>query len=325
MLHILNGGATEAVLAQTAIAGTRFSFRDALIEGPASSVNDAEWRRLRAEHLVGAYDAEINKCEADLKQQEAVFASAAQHGEVTLWFEADLFCQLNLLYVLNWFARNDVAAAKISLICIGEFRGRPKFRGLGELSPTELASLFDQRSLVSESQLQLAAQAWQAFTSSNPQALEKLLGNDTSELPFLRAAMELQLARFPSSRNGLNRIENRMMNEIASGVVRFGDLFRQFIDAEPLYGFGDAQFWNLLRNLSSGEVPLLTGADANQNDPPFASQNGFALTEAGRDVLLGTTDAVKLNGIDTWLGGVHLQGRSNIWRWDDAVQKLVMI
>src|SRR4030095_13617844 len=135
MLHILNGGATEAVLAQTAIAGTRFSFRDALIEGPASSVDGAEWRRLRAEHLVGAYDAEINKCEADLEQQEAVFASAAQHGEVTLWFEADLLCQLNLLYALNWFSRNDVAPANISLICIGEFPGRPKLRGLGELSP----------------------------------------------------------------------------------------------------------------------------------------------------------------------------------------------
>ena len=67
---------------------------------------------------------------------------------------------------------------------------------------------------------------------------------------------------------------------------------------------------------------MSTGADVNEEEPPFASQHEFALTEAGRDVLLGTTDAVKLNGIDTWLGGVHLQGRTNIWRWDEATKKL---
>jgi hypothetical protein len=42
-----------------------------------------------------------------------------------------------------------------------------------------------------------------------------------------------------------------------------------------------------------------------------------ALTGAGRDVLAGRSDHVELNGIDRWMGGVHLTRRS-LWRWDGS-------
>ena len=43
----------------------------------------------------------------------------------------------------------------------------------------------------------------------------------------------------------------------------------------------------------------------------------FEITEAGEAVLHGKADFVEMNGIDTWLGGVHLLGRTDLWRWDD--------
>ncbi|HKR59163.1 MAG TPA: DUF1835 domain-containing protein, partial [Pyrinomonadaceae bacterium] len=323
MLHILNGGSTEALLAQTSVAGSRFSFKDVLIAGPAPAVNDSEWRRVRVDYLAKAYGIEFDDCEADLLRQEEVFASSSEHDEVTLWFESDLFCQANLLYVLDWFAHKDVAT-RLSLICIGEFPGRPNFRGLGELNPPELASLFDQRIPVSPEQLELATRGWQAFRSPDPRALERLTQTETDVLPFLNGALRLQLARFPSTRNGLNLIESKALQLIDNGFVRFGDLFPRFIDAEPLYGFGDWQFWHLLQGLTRGETPLLTGgnADANQelSDPELPHQP-FAITDAGRAVLKGAADFIDLNGIDTWLGGVHLQGQADIWRWDEDRQK----
>jgi hypothetical protein len=51
----------------------------------------------------------------------------------------------------------------------------------------------------------------------------------------------------------------------------------------------------------------------------------LAITDAGRAVLSGSADRVSLNGIDEWLGGVHLQGHANIWRWDEAQQRLVSV
>jgi hypothetical protein len=35
-------------------------------------------------------------------------------------------------------------------------------------------------------------------------------------------------------------------------------------------------------------------------------------------VLAGHADHVTLNGIDRWIGGVHLHGRHARWRWDDG-------
>jgi hypothetical protein len=40
-------------------------------------------------------------------------------------------------------------------------------------------------------------------------------------------------------------------------------------------------------------------------------------------VLKGKTDFVVLNGIDLWLGGVHLHDKNNLWRWDQQSGTMV--
>ena len=49
----------------------------------------------------------------------------------------------------------------------------------------------------------------------------------------------------------------------------------------------------------------------------------LALTDAGRRVLEGAEDHVALNGVERWIGGVHLVGREVPWRWDDGVEAVV--
>jgi hypothetical protein len=327
VLHILNGGATETTLERTSVPGSRFSFRDALIDGPAPAVNGSEWRRLRVEHLAAAYGVEIEQCKNDFQRQDEVFDSFKRHDEVTLWFESDLFCQLNLLFILDWCARNDQGDTKLSLICIGEFPGRPNFRGLGELDPDELASLFEQRVPITQAVLKRATQAWDAYRSGDPRNLEALLNSDNDELPFLNNALKLHLARFPSVLNGLNRIENKALELIAAGASRFGDLFPRFIEAEPDYGLGDAQFWNSLQRLTQGSSPLLMNGHRQPQQPTNMPANPlpevFAITEAGAAVMNGEGDNIKLNGIDNWLGGVHLRSPANVWRWDEVSEQVV--
>ena len=36
-------------------------------------------------------------------------------------------------------------------------------------------------------------------------------------------------------------------------------------------------------------------------------------------------DQVALNGIDRWIGGVHLRGRRMPWRWDDGTETIVRL
>lgn len=329
MLHILNGEATETILAHTAIPGDRFSFRDALIGGPTpANVNETEWRKIRANHLSASYDVDVAECERDFARQEEGFASFAKHEEVVLWFESDLFCQVNMLYVFDWFAHRETGNTKLTLICIGQFPGRPNFRGLGELNPEELASLFDKRNRVSNAEFELARSAWQAYRSDNPREIEQLLDQDTAALPFLKDAFRLHLERFPSSRNGLGRIERRALELIATGLSPFVDLFPEFIKTEAGYGLGDAQFWNALRSIANVPQPLLQSNDRDAVAGPLSSDRvqttNFQITEVGLAVLNGTADFVEMNGIDLWLGGVHLNGIGRLWRWDESKRKLVI-
>jgi hypothetical protein len=38
--------------------------------------------------------------------------------------------------------------------------------------------------------------------------------------------------------------------------------------------------------------------------------------QCAADVIRGAADRVRVNGIDRWFGGVHLQGHDAPWRWD---------
>lgn len=327
MLHIHNGDSAADIARKSSIPGEHLAWREALICGPVRpGLTETEWRTLRAKHLSEAYDLKFEDCAKDLREQQEALSKFSHHDEVVLWFEHDLFCQLHLVYLLNWFAGRDPGRTKLSLICVGEFPGVEDFRGLGQLTPDQLASLFPTRHQVTPAELKLAANAWAAYSSPDPREIQVLTDGDTSALPFLRPALEKHLARFPSTLNGLGRIENKALELIAGGASQFGPLFQAFGKAEPTYGLGDSQFWLLLRQLADAGQPLLRISNGDGPIPRLASgllKSSFALTAKGESVLRGRDDFVALNGIDTWLGGVYLTGPDTAWRWDQQQAQLV--
>lgn len=329
MLHIHNGDSSANTAKESSLPGEQFAFRESLITGPTpAGVSNGEWRSVRALHLSESYGVDLKECEQGLLDQAQKLASFREHEEVVLWFEHDLFCQANLLYLLNWFAQLETGNTKLSLICIGEFPGKENFRGLGELNAEQLVSLFPARKLVTESQLKLANSAWDAYCSPDPTGIERVLRMGTSLLPFLGPALQAQLRRFPSTKNGLGRIEQTALELIHGGAKNFADLFPRFGDVEPVYGLGDTQLWLALERMSVGRQPLLTIENGKNGggglNPEVVKKAQFEITEPGEEVLHGDADFVELNGIDLWLGGVHLSP-DNLWRWDEATETITFV
>ena len=296
--------------------------------GPAPEGLSLEaWREARAKFLADEYELKFEDCRKDLLQQEAALERFTEHDETILWFEHDLFCQINLIYLLDWFSKRPVDKTRLSLICVGEFPGVEDFRGLGQLTGEQLASLFGTRHEVTTEELGLAARAWAAYVSDNPQPIAQLIDEESSALPFLKAALRLHLMRFPSATNGLGRVENKALEMISHGPVGFKSLFPRFAKAEPTYGLGDSQFWNELKRLGKARHPLITTAGPENPERGRKSNRfleaSFELTEAGRAVLAGERDFIELNGIDLWLGGVHLADGAAMWRWDEQNGRLV--
>ena len=321
MFHIHNGDCSAEIAKRSSIPGEHFAWREAVVEGPAPANRDAaEWRKLRAQYLAEAYGLD-HDVEKELAAQDEQLKRAGERDEVVLWFEHDLFCQVNLIYLLDWFSR-ELPGAKLSLVCINKFPGKQNFRGLGELNPEELASLFPKRQTVVPRRFAAASAAWQAYCSRDPTDIQSLVETDIDALPFLPAALRVHLRRFPSTRNGLGRIENCALEIIGSGTASFGEVFRKFQDVEPIYGTGDAQFWIALRRLIDVSQPLLslTNATITTDVDPSAQ---FEITELGKSVLAGEGDFVSINGINQWLGGVYLEDDRALWRWDEETEKLV--
>jgi hypothetical protein len=160
--------------------------------------------------------------------------------------------------------------------------------------------------------------------------LAELLGRETSALPFLARALRRHLQEFPAVANGLSRSETQALEALARGVTRLGDLYAAaHHEREEAIFLGDTIFAWYLEVLRQGRAPLVRSANGGSLAMPRERADSAAfwnshvvLTEVGRDILEGRADRVAVNGIDRWLGGVHLHGLRARWRWDDEAQRL---
>jgi hypothetical protein len=319
-LHVANGHCTAELIERSGVTGRTSIWADPLNEGPVpGDVADGELLQIRARFLAGDSDRE-GEVAADLQQwRDAIDRVPCE--EIVLWFEHDLFDQLNLIQLLSLLATRP-RVKPITLIGIGSHPGRRDFKGLGELAPAELATLLPSRAPVTSGQFAIAEHAWSAYRSADPRAIEALLARDTSALPFLAPALVRHLEEFPSASDGLSRTERRLMTLAVDAPVQLGGVLPKMHEGETAYYIADSWLFDRAAALATCDPPLLTVSIAN--DAPAAVEAGaIALTPAGRAILNGEADRVRQSGIDRWLGGVHLQGHGPVWRWSAPSAGLV--
>jgi hypothetical protein len=320
LLHVANGHATTGLIELSGLTGRTQVWCDPLNEGPVpGDISDDELLMVRARFLA-ADSAAASEVAADLKRwREAV--DREDYSELVLWFEHDLFDQLNLIQLLSHIG-NRPRSKPVSLICIDSYPGHPNFKGLGELAPADLEALFPARRPVTPAQIALAQRAWSAYRSPDPRALEELLKTDLSALPFLGPALARHLEEFPSERDGLSRSERRMLEQALDGPAAIRAALPRMHQGETAYYIADSWFFDRAKDLA-GVSPALVQLTITSDAASALPAGTIALTPAGRDVLHGDADRVKLCGIDRWLGGVHVHGHGRAWRWSDRAGHLV--
>jgi hypothetical protein len=298
VLHITNGESVS--LPQTGLPGQFIYWNDILHDGPVPrGLPLEELSRVRARFIAEFFGMPLS--EVSFAHRDEAIARFRDHEEVVLWFEHDLYDQLQLIQILDWFSHQDIGPTRLSLISVNSY--------LGPMRPEQLRPLFDLRHPVTASELKTAQAAWDAFCSPEPTALTALVDSDTSALPFLHDALVRHLEQFPALRNGLSRSERHILKLTASGISEFRELFPAAQKMEENIWMGDSTFHQYLVRLSGVRHPLLDAVDS-----------GFETTSFGRQVYEGKEDHVRANGINRWLGGVHLCEGAPVWRWDEAAR-----
>ncbi|CAH1215549.1 hypothetical protein PAECIP111891_04251 [Paenibacillus allorhizoplanae] len=321
-LHIVNGDAFGDKLRASGINGEILVWHESLYEGPIGmQMSHSALLSMRATYMNNRYGIPEDTFKSQTIQQEAKLDTLTDEvDEVVLWFEHDLYDQLMLCYLLSRIDEVTRRPFQLSLICIDGFPGIDPFYGLGQLTVDQILYLHGTWLPVSENQHSLACKVWTAYSAPEPMLMATLLDEDLSGLPFLKKALEAHIARFPSMQNGLSAIQQLTLELIVDDEVSVLSLFQTISEQASHYGLGDLQFFGILNGLWHCEHPLIQvlGGERlpryNEAWPPQFENYRVKITEMGKLILTCEQDYIFLNGIDDWIGGVHLHGRKDVWR-----------
>ena len=269
-LHITNGDSFTHRLKKLKLKGEIITWREMLCEGKTeTSVGSEAFWKTRFEFLHKNYN--ISKSwfvEKTLKEYRSL-CNHKQQDEIILWFEYDLFCQINMLAVISWL-KTHRRHVQISLVCSGYEDDSNRLYGLNELTDEQIHAHFKSRVALSQNDIEYADYVWQLYCSDNPIRLENLSDFELYQFNYLEDALKAHLRRFPAIKNGLNEIENRVLQVAAEGKSPSKKaLMGALLQDQGWYGFGDTQYQRILKNLR----------------PLFHSFNPVRLSKKGKEII----------------------------------------
>ena len=315
ILNITNGDCAVEIMKTANIPGTFLPWRDVLHDGPVPAGLTLEaLSEVRANFIIDRGWGTPENIKRDFIERDNTLKLFETYEKVILWFEHDLYDQLQILQILDWFDQNRPKDSSLSIICVDKY--------LGMLSPEEMATLYQYEEPVTEKHFELSKKAWSAFRADTPEQWAALLKVDTTTLPFLEGAILRLLEEYPNCTNGLSRTAQQALKIISQGEKRPGRVFGAFQDTEERKFMGDSSFWEILNQLLDSSPPLLELPEGKELTLPTNSDQELTITPQGEEVLSGKRNWLELMQIDNRIGGVHLTP-DNIWCWDSAAKRIV--
>ncbi|MGI9387093.1 MAG: DUF1835 domain-containing protein [Methyloligellaceae bacterium] len=323
MSHLIltNGDSAAGLLREAGIDGHVVPWRDVLHEGPVpETATDAELRDVRAGYLADGTVRRRDDVLRDLAARDAHLDAHQDYERIELWFEHDLYDQLQLIQILSMLGARD-RRQDVFLVQAPTYIGMQK--------PDNVLRFRELEFAVTEAMLINASEFWAAFRKPTPEALAEKAKIAPEGFPFLRQAIKRALQELPGRTDGLARTERQILYSVDRGIAKPGPLFARVLNMEEAAFLGDWSFFRILSGLCTCSCPLLEGL--TEHFEPSVLQDDtrrkafitadLALTDLGRDVLAGTVDFAEHNDVDRWLGGTHLTN-DTLWRWDDDADEL---
>lgn len=290
LLHITNGDMLTQRLNSLDLKGEIITWREMLCEGKTlTSVGSESFWKTRFEFLHKTYKISKTRfIEQTLKEYRSL-CNHKQQDQIVLWFDYDLFCQINMLAVISWLKAYR-RHAEISLVSGGiHILGEETPKSFSEMDNKELMLLYGQRKTLTQDDIEYADYIWQLYCSNNPIRLENVGDFNNYQFDNLSNAIAAHLRRFPSIRNGLNEVENHVLKvALEQHPDSKKELISFILKNQGIYGFADTQYDRVISKIK----------------PLFSSFSPVKLTTSGVGIYKGKTSyysAIREN--DEYLGG----------------------
>jgi hypothetical protein len=252
-IALLNGDCLAEQLKDAELPVERIVFREALVSGPLVGATWEEFWESRIEFLTKQYGATALEVQEKTVAEAEKIIGLADGVELSLWFEDDLFCQVNLWFVLKLLSESH--NIKIYRVFPPKASSANSWKGFGNASAAALAQAYESKVLFTSSDLALGKTLWEAYLLGDGAQLIALSKSVSPCFRQLAEVCQAHLDRISVDPNE-RRPEKVILELLAKGITDFDTLFSQFSEREGIYGFGDLQVRGLLESLPSDSKPL---------------------------------------------------------------------
>ncbi|MGB1270002.1 MAG: DUF1835 domain-containing protein [Flavobacteriaceae bacterium] len=242
-LHITNGDCTTQLLQKIKMDGKIITWREMLCEGRTTSdIGSESFWKSRFDFFSKNYSiSKKHFIDYTLKEFRNLCLQKSQQ-EIVLWFEHDLFCQINMIAVISWLKKHKPKAT-LSLVCPENKKNSNLLLSISDLTQQQLKTAFKNRTELTIDDLEYADYIWQLYCADSPLQLQTIAEPSSAVFKFIPEAIKTHLKRFPTIKNGLNDIENTIINTAANHDFKSKkELINHLLKNQDIYGFGDLQY-----------------------------------------------------------------------------------
>ena len=225
-------------------------WREMFCEGPSEVKIDSETAiKKRIAFLKKYYRISAEDYEKKFITQLRKLSDVKSFDEIVLWFESDLFCQINMIAAISLILRKMKKTS--SLYLVGNHRDSAKndLKPLSLLTDPELLQYYDKKTLLTINDLEFASHIWTLYCESNP---TKLIGQikKQSSFQYLAICLRAHLQRFPNMLTGLNTLEHNILQMVDQYKIQnMRQLLGYALEYQGYYGYGDMQMKRVLARL----------------------------------------------------------------------------
>jgi|CXWL01.1.fsa_nt_gi hypothetical protein len=319
-LHVVSGdsGAASIKEAYGLTPDRMLIQRDPVSYGPAPQTSDLrEWRSIREQFLKGLHPRFPDFSFEEWNQDDLIlnFGRLNAAPMIVVWLGEGTADQLFAAWLIHYLRATQCDLTRLRRVTLerGSWRS---ILSAGELSAGQIRERASEPVAVGFEQADELALVWQSYSSDNPRALATYLDNHRGPL---REAIAPILMRYPEVKSGLGFWDRLLLENARDyGPTLARVIGHTMIPIQPenyLDVMGDGFLFDRAIRMSSplAASPLIS-IDGDRQEMRACT---VALTSDGVSVLAGERNAVQLNGIDDWIGGVHLTPQTVVFR-DDA-------
>lgn len=243
--HILNGDSLAYSFPEAKIEGEVIVVREGLIDGELSGNNLHDFWQSRARYIQ-VTEAEYSN--AVVKEFEKIM-NAPDNAVFNLWFEYDLFCQVNSWFVISIINSLSIKKKVFAVFTSYLDKSNKRFwNGFGPANADELIVCYADRVPLSEADMNFGQSLWLAYKNGQLEALTDLSLHQSPAFPYLQEVVKAHVDRFP--KDGTKGRPEKVIEEITKNIsTDFNKVLEEFWNRESIYGFGDVQVKSLYENV----------------------------------------------------------------------------